>query len=163
MNNVVSIGFTDLVEVFPNWGKEVRQVPSARTVQVRQLPFFPEEVSVSKDTLLPEYTKYEGLSEDKKKLEREVSVFENLAANERIRRVNGEVQKETRSRIGRALSKDSRLTALEDIERLLKEANGCNEWLKQRLTKGINTMLETTYKKDTKWKGNVMLLLKMNT
>jgi len=82
----------------------------------------------------------------------EVEILYNLKEYSKLRRVNNKIQVENRNVIMRTFSKDSRITAFDDIKRImlnLNELNNRNEL--HKAMNGINILKSTTYKNDKLW------------
>jgi hypothetical protein len=87
----------------------------------------------------------------------EITTLFLLKPYQKLRRINNTIAVETRNRIMRTFSRDSREQTYQDIKRILETAKTQEE--RAKITIGINVLISTTYKNDKKWVQKVLGLL----
>jgi hypothetical protein len=89
----------------------------------------------------------------------EITTLFSLKPYQKLRRINNTIAVETRNRIMRTFSPDSREQTYQDIKRILETAKTSEERFK--ITTGINVLTSTTYKNDKKWVQKVSDLINL--
>jgi len=77
-----------------------------------------------------------------------MTVFKIFKEYQRLRNINGEIHIDKRPTMFRW--KESRWTTLDDLTKLLSDLSS-HRYLRLDVLKCILTMMESTYKNDTKW------------
>jgi hypothetical protein len=91
----------------------------------------------------------------------EITTLFLLKPYQKLRSINNTIAVETRNRIMRTFSRDSREQTYQDIKRILETAKTSEERFK--ITTGINVLTSTTYKNDKKWVQKVLDLINLNS
>ncbi len=102
--------------------------------------------------------KYEDLPPKYEYIESpEITTLFLLKPYQKLRRINNTIAVETRNRIMRTFSQDSREQTYQDIKRILENSKTQEE--RTKITTGINVLITTTYKNDKKWVQKVLDLI----
>ena len=148
--------FAELSEVFPKYGESnISRENITKINNYRKSLDIPGDIQESNssleeqsDTGLPMYELPSSILE-------EIEILGNLKKGERLRRIDGKIQKETRFTFLRRKKVDSREKASEDISRILRFSLDTEQRVK--VQSGIEA-LNLTYKSDSWFKKEEIVI-----